>query len=212
MAVPHYWHEGTQHLQRRDAVIAGFITEFATPELGLKKDAFTTLARAIAGQQISVKAADAVWRRVVTAAGGNKRTGKILPLRVLALEVDALRQCGLSERKVRYVRNLALQFSGRAISGRRLEGLDDHAVRNRLVQLDGIGPWTADMYLIFSLWRPNILPLGDLGLIRAIEANYCRGRKATPRKLRELQALWSPYATVAVWYLWRSLDPYPVEY
>jgi DNA-3-methyladenine glycosylase II len=176
----------------------------------MKKDSFTTLARAIAGQQISVKAADAVWQRVVLAVGG--KPAKISPDAVLELQPAVLRLCGLSERKVQYIRHLAERFVCGDISGARLARLADDEVRRELTELKGIGPWTADMYLIFNLWRPNVLPLGDVGLIRAIEQNYCRGRNVSQRKLRELQQLWQPYATVAVWYLWRSLDPYPVEY
>lgn len=176
----------------------------------LKKDAFTTLARAIAGQQISVKAADSVWQRFVACTGG--KTSRISPAAVLALPEVDLRRCGLSERKVEYIRHLAQKFAAREISAAKLAKLEDHAVRAELIRLKGIGPWTADMYLIFNLWRPNVLPLGDLGLIRAIEANYCAGRRVSERRLRMLAERWNPYATVAVWYLWRSLDPYPVEY
>lgn len=208
--VPDYWHEAMQHLQTRDRVLAGYIERYRVPRLTLKKDAFTTLARAIAGQQISVKAADSVWQRVVACTGG--RVNKISPSVVLALPEADLRRCGLSERKVEYLRHLAQQFATRKLNAARLAKLEDHAVRSELIRLKGIGPWTADMYLIFNLWRPNVLPVGDVGLIRAIEANYCAGKRVSQRRLRTLAELWNPYATVAVWYLWRSLDPYPVEY
>ncbi len=209
-SVPDYWHDAMRHLRERDEVLSGYINRFSVPRLTLKKDSFTTLARAIAGQQISVKAADAVWQRVVLAAGG--KPAKISPQSVLNVSPGDLRAAGLSERKVEYIRHLAERFVRREISAARLSRLSDHEVKRALTSLKGIGPWTADMYLIFNLWRPNVLPLGDVGLIRAIERNYCRGRTASQRRLRELKERWQPYSTVAVWYLWRSLDPYPVEY
>lgn len=208
--VPDYWLAGMRHLHERDAVLAGFMQQYSVPRLKLKKHAFTTLARAIAGQQISVEAADAVWRRVYAAAGGRRAT--IRPAPVLQLSQNALRSCGLSERKAEYIRHLAERFARREISASRLARLADHDVKRQLTGLRGIGPWTADMYLIFHLWRPDVLPLGDIGLIRAIERNYCAGRRASGRRLSELRRRWQPYSTVAVWYLWRSLDPYPVEY
>lgn len=208
--VPDYWHTGMRHLHERDEVLSGFMQRYKIPSLTLKKDSFTTLARAIAGQQISVKAADAVWQRVVLAVGG--KPVKIGPSAVLSLRPAKLRAAGLSERKVEYIRHLAERFVRREVSAARLARLADHEVKRELTGLRGIGPWTADMYLIFNLWRPNVLPLGDVGLMRAIEQNYCRGRNASQRKLRELQQRWQPYSTIAVWYLWRSLDPYPVEY
>jgi len=208
--VPDYWHDGMRHLHARDEILSRFMQQYAVPRLTLRKDSFTTLARAIAGQQISVKAADAVWQRVVISLGG--KPAKIHPDAVLAVQPAVLRACGLSDRKVEYIRHLAERFLRRELSAARLARLADHEVRRELVSLRGIGPWTADMYLIFNLWRPNVLPLSDVGLIRAIEQNYCRGRTASQRKLRELERRWQPYSTVAVWYLWRSLDPYPVEY
>lgn len=207
--VPDYWHEAKRHLSR-DPVLAAIITRYPEIKLRLKKDAFTTLARAIAGQQISVKAADSIWARVVTAAEG--KSTKIDPKRVAALNPAHLKACGLSERKALYIQNLAAHFNEKKISAARLAKLSDADAKTALVALHGIGPWTAEMYLMFNLWRPDILPLGDVGLIRAIQINYFKGRKVSLKSIRRVAAPWSPYSTVAVWYLWRSLDPYPVEY
>ena len=207
--VPHYWHEAKQHLSR-DPVLAPIIARFPEIKLRLKKDAFTTLARAIAGQQISVKAADSIWARIVTTAKG--KTTKLDPARIAALKVTQLRSCGLSERKALYIQNLAVHFNEKKISAARLSRLSDADAKTALVALHGIGPWTAEMYLMFNLWRPDVLPLGDVGLIRAIQINYFKGRKVSLKSIRRVAAPWSPYSTVAVWYLWRSLDPYPVEY
>lgn len=191
-------------------MLAGIIARYPLVKLRLKKDSFTTLARAIAGQQISVKAADTIWGRVVVAALG--KPSKIDPARILKLSITELRQCGLSERKARYMQNLAEKFISKEISAGRLKAMANHEAKQALVQLHGIGPWTADMYLMFNLWRPDVLPLGDVGLIRAIRINYFKGRKVSLNSIERVAQPWSPYATVATWYLWRSLDPYPIEY
>ena len=207
--LPSYWHEAKLHLSR-DAVLKPIIERYPEVRLRLKKDAFTTLARAIAGQQISVKAADSIWARVVAAAKG--KPAKIDPTRIYRLSVQELRACGLSERKALYLQNLAEHFIAKKISAAQLARMADAEAKSRLVELHGIGPWTAEMYLMFNLWRPDILPLGDVGLIRAIQLHYFKGRKVSLKSIRRVAAPWSPYSTVAVWYLWRSLDPYPVEY
>lgn len=207
--VPAYWRDAKKHLSR-DKVLGAIIRNYPEVRLTLKKDSFTTLARAIAGQQISVKAADSIWARVVIAAKG--KSAKIDPRRILALQVTDLRACGLSERKAIYLRNLAGHFDAKKISATKLARLTDVDAKAALVELHGIGPWTAEMYLMFNLWRPDVLPLGDVGLIRAIRLHYFKGRKVSLKSIRRVAAPWSPYSTVAVWYLWRSLDPYPVEY
>lgn len=209
-AKPHYWENATAHLSRRDKILKTIIENYPDVKLRLKKDSYTTLARAIVGQQISVKAADSIWSRVVAVAGG--RMTKIDPQKILALQAKALRACGLSERKVLYVQNLAERFVAGELNGRHLSRMQDADLKKRLVALHGIGPWTADMYMMFNLWRPDILPLGDVGLIRAIELHYFSGKKVPLEKIRAAAEPWSPYATVATWYLWRSLDPIPVEY
>ncbi|AFM14406.1 DNA-3-methyladenine glycosylase family protein [Turneriella parva] len=207
---PHYWDTATTHLQRSDKTLAAIIAKYPEVKLRLKKDSFTTLARAIVGQQISVKAADSIWARVVAAAQG--RMTKIDPAKILALNTKALRACGLSERKVSYLQNLSERYVSGHLNGQKLARMQDAEVKKTLVALHGIGPWTADMYMMFNLWRPDILPLGDVGLVRAIELHYFEGRKVPLEKVRKTAAPWSPYATVATWYLWRSLDPIPVEY
>jgi len=208
--LPHYWEEAKGHLGRNDRVLQSIMDAHPEVKLRLKKDSFTTLARAIAGQQISVKAAETIWSRVVAAAEGSMQ--KLNPQKILALKVTRLRACGLSERKAEYIRNLAARFAQKEISAAKLARLSDSGVKESLVALHGIGPWTADMYLMFNLWRPDVLPLGDVGLIRAVELNYFQGKKTPLEKIRKTAAPWSPFSTVATWYLWRSLDPIPVEY
>lgn len=208
--VPLYWHEAKAHLKRQDKVLGAIISAYPLVKLRLKKDSFTTLARAITGQQISVKAADTIWARFVAASAG--RTTHIKPKKVIAMKLVDLRACGFSERKANYIQNLAERFAAKEISGRKLARMQDSQIRETLISLHGIGPWTADMYMMFNLWRPDVLPLGDVGLIRAVELHYFNGKKTGIEKIRQAAAPWAPFSTVATWYLWRSLDPVAVEY
>jgi DNA-3-methyladenine glycosylase II len=205
--VPDYWLRAKRALARRDPVMAGIIS--AHPRIGLRSrgDAFQTLARSIVGQQISVKAADSVWARLVTAAPG------MTPAAVEALDLDRLRACGLSVRKGEYLRDLARHFADGTIHVHRWPGMDDEAVIAELVQVRGIGRWTAEMFLIFNLLRPDVLPVADLGLQKAVAGLYfCHDGLAEPAVVRELAEGWKPWRSVATWYLWRALDPLPVEY
>jgi DNA-3-methyladenine glycosylase II len=173
-------------------------------------DAFSTLARSIVGQQISVKAADAVWGRFCTSCG------ELTPKSVLRRRVTTLRGCGLSERKVEYIRDLCTHFISGRVDPARFVEQDDEAIIAELTDIRGIGRWTAEMFLIFNLLRPNVLPLDDLGLLKAVSVNYLEGEPATGRagraRVEALAAHWAPWRSVATWYLWRSLDPVPVEY
>jgi DNA-3-methyladenine glycosylase II len=205
--VPDYWLRAKRALARRDPVMAGIIR--AHPRIGLRSrgDAFQTLARAIVGQQISVKAADSVWARLVAAAPG------VTSAAVEALDFDRLRACGLSARKGEYLRDLARHFSDGTIHVHQWPEMDDAAVVAELVQVRGIGRWTAEMFLIFNLLRPDVLPVADLGLQKAVAGLYfCHDGLAGPTIVHELAEAWKPWRSVATWYLWRSLDPLPVEY
>lgn len=204
--VPDYWPRAKRALARRDPVMAGLIR--AHPRTGLRSrgDPFQTLARSIVGQQISVKAADSVWGRFVAALPA------VTPAAVHACDPDRLRTCGLSARKGEYLRDLARHFDAGTIRSHRWPRMDDEAVIAELVQVRGIGRWTAEMFLIFNLLRPDVFPVDDLGLQRAASLHYRGGRAITSRALRRLGAGWAPWRSVATWYLWRSLDPVPVEY
>jgi DNA-3-methyladenine glycosylase II len=168
-------------------------------------NAFETLLRAIVGQQISVKAADAVWRRLSAFT-------LIRPDAVRNLSVDQIRSCGLSCMKAEYCIDLADHFAEGLIRPRRWSHLADEAVIEELIDVRGIGRWTAEMFLIFHLLRPNVWPADDLGLLKAISLHYANGERITPSQAREMGELWQPWRTVATWYLWRSLDPVPVNY
>ena len=204
--VPSYWDEACQHLMKKDRVMKRLIPKFGTARLETRGDAFVTLARSIVGQQISVKAAQTVWDRFA------KLPRKITPTNVLKLKVDDMRAAGLSARKVEYLVDLALHFDSGALHVKAWSDMTDDAIIDELVAIRGIGRWTAEMFLIFHLMRPNVLPLDDVGLINGISQNYFSGESVSRSEAREVAAAWAPYCSVATWYIWRSLDPLPVEY
>ena len=203
---PDYWHDAAKLLGRRDPVLKKLVK--ACPEANLRNrgNAFSTLARSITGQQISVKAAQSIWERVAAA------TGKMTPQNILALDSDALRACGLSRAKVVYFKDLAAHFDDGRIRPRRWVHEDEETIIRELADVKGIGRWTAEMFLIFYLLRPNVLPVDDLGLQRAMERLYNDGDALSIDEMRQIAKPWDPWCTVATWYLWRSLDPIPVEY
>jgi len=207
---PGYWDDACKHLSRRDRVMKKLIPRFGEARLQSRGDAFTTLARSIVGQQISVKAAQAVWDRFAALTPGPST--RVLPGAVLALATDALRGAGLSARKIEYLRDLAQHFETGTVHVGQWQKMDDEAIIEELVAIRGIGRWTAEMFLIFHLMRPNVLPLDDLGLLKGISVNYFSGEPVSRAEAREVGEAWTPFRSVATWYLWRSLDPLPVEY
>ncbi|MGO9445617.1 MAG: DNA-3-methyladenine glycosylase family protein [Thiobacillaceae bacterium] len=181
------------------------IMEHPDAVLRSRGNAFETLLRAIVGQQISLKAADSVWARVCA----------LTPIKAAEVQkytVPQLRSCGLSGMKAEYCLDLAGHFAQGRIRPRRWARMDDEAIIEELTEVRGIGRWTAEMFLIFHLMRPNVWPVDDLGLLKALSLHYAAGEKISPRRAREIGEAWSPWRTVATWYLWRSLDPTPVEY
>jgi len=203
---PGYWEDACKHLSRKDRVMKRLIAQSDGACLQTRGDAFTTLARSIVGQQISVKSAQAVWDRFVVLPR------KLTPANVLKLKVDDMRAAGLSVRKVEYLVDLALQFDSGAIDVAGWQSMDDETIIAELVGIRGIGRWTAEMFLIFHLMRPNVLPLDDVGLINGISHNYFSGEVVSRSDAREVAVAWTPYCSVATWYIWRSLDPLPVAY
>jgi len=209
-STPAYWDEACRHLARRDRVMKKLIPRFGDACLRSRGDAFTTLARSIVGQQISVKAAQAVWDRFAVAVGGPPT--RLQPGAVQMLPVPDMRAAGLSVRKTEYLLDLARHFSDGSAQVGAWQAMDDEAIITELVSIRGIGRWTAEMFLIFHLMRPNVMPLDDLGLIKGISVNYFSGEPVSRAEARELGEGWAPYRSVATWYIWRSLDPLPVEY
>ena len=207
---PDYWDEACKHLARRDRVMKKLIPQFGEARLQSRGDAFTTLARSIVGQQISVKAAQSVWDKFVALVGGP--SNRIAPDAVLATEPPRLREAGLSVRKGEYLLDLARNFESGAVHVRQWQQMDDEAIIEELVAIRGIGRWTAEMFLIFHLMRPNVMPLDDLGLLKGISLSYFSGEPVSRAEAREVGDAWAPYRSVATWYIWRSLDPLPVDY
>jgi DNA-3-methyladenine glycosylase II len=203
---PDYWQTACAELAAADPVMAALIARYPDAILGNRGDPFQTLARAIVGQQISVKAADSVWARFAGYAQA------IRPEHIVTLELDALAACGLSRRKAEYLRDLAGHFVDGRIEPACWKTMQDEAVIAELTDVRGIGRWTAEMFLIFSLRRPDVWPLDDIGLQKAVALHYLEGERPTPNVLREHGARHAPWRTVATWYLWRSLDPAVVQY
>jgi DNA-3-methyladenine glycosylase II len=208
--VADFWDDACKHLIKRDRVMKKLIPRFSDAQLESRGDAFTTLARSIVGQQISVKAAQAVWDRLIALTSGP--SSKLSPKAVLDLDAPQIRAAGLSARKVEYLCDLAEHFRSGAVSPARWHDMDDEAIIEELVGIRGIGRWTAEMFLIFHLLRPNVLPLDDVGLIKGISVNYFSGEPVSRAEAREVGDAWAPYRSVATWYIWRSLDPMPVSY
>ena len=201
---PEYWLDACKHLAKKDRVMKRLIPQFGDASLQSRGDAFNTLARSIVGQQISVKAAQSVWRKF------EALPKKMTPANVLKLKVDDMRAAGLSARKVEYLVDLSIHFDAGTVHVKGWDAMDDEAIIDELIAIRGIGRWTAEMFLIFYLRRPNVLPLDDVGLINGISKNYFSGESVSRSDAREVAAAWAPYCSVATWYIWRSLDPVPV--
>ena len=189
------------HLAKRDKVLRRLIKAFPEADFVSRGDPFQALARSIVGQQISVKAAQSIWARFAACAGA------MTPATVRALTPESLRACGFSGRKVAYVQDLAMRFDEGLVKPRRWARMDDEAIIEELVAVKGIGRWTVEMFLIFHMKRPDVLPVDDLGLRRAMERHYNDGDALTRDEMRAIGKPWSPFSSVATWYLWRSLDP-----
>ena len=203
---PAYWDKACADLVKRDRILKKLIPKFGPVHLLSRGDPFVTLARSVVGQQISVASAQAAWTKVEAACP------KLVPQQFIKLGQEKLTACGLSRRKAEYVLDLAQHFASGALHVGKWTSMEDEAVIAELTQIRGIGRWTAEMFLIFNLSRPDVLPLDDLGLIRAISVNYFSGEPVTRSEAREVAANWEPWRTVATWYMWRSLDPLPVDY
>ena len=206
ISFPDYWHEASAELAAGDPVMAGFVDLYSGDSLVSRGDPFGTLVRSIVGQQISVKAADSIWARF------SSTLSAIEPDAVLAVSSEDLRACGLSARKVEYISDLARHFSSGQIHVNRWNAMSDVEIIAELTAVRGIGVWTAEMFLIFNQLRPDVLPLDDVGLQKAVARHYLAGERPDRRKLTEIGERWRPWRSVATWYLWRSLDPLPVTY
>jgi DNA-3-methyladenine glycosylase II len=205
---PDFWLKAKRELARNDPVLAKIIRAYPRVSIERRGEPFYTLARSIVGQQISVKAAQSIWNRVAALAPGMQ------PAEIIALRARKrrLKAAGLSDRKVEYIVDLAKHFAEGTIHPHRWGSMGDEDVIDELVQVRGIGRWTAEMFLMFNLLRPDVFPAGDLGLQKAVHLHYYNDERIALERLRAHGEMWRPYRSVATWYLWRSLDPVPVEY
>jgi DNA-3-methyladenine glycosylase II len=204
---PEYWDRAKRALARRDPVMGAIMRQHPRVYMMVRGEPFMTLARAICGQQISVKAAQSVWDRVCVCL-----EQKISPEAFVAADRKNLRACGLSDRKTEYIADLAQHFVDGKIHARDWPQMSDEEIIAELTDVRGIGRWTAEMFLMFNLLRPDVFPLDDLGLQKGIRVAYYKGRKTSLKTMKKLGETWRPWRSVATWYLWRSLDPVPVEY
>ena len=197
------WDKAVTDLSKNDDIIGKIITDYPKERMEMKNDTLHTLVRSVVGQQISVRAADAIWNRLDEACNNS-----ITENNLLELSIKDMRKTGLSNTKSNYIINIV----NANLSELDWEDMSDEEVSNELCKIKGIGPWTADMFLIFRLGRTNVLPLGDIGLVNAINLHYNNKEKLSKEELMKFKEKWSPWCSIATWYMWRSLDPVPVEY
>jgi len=204
--MPAYWDDAKSELMRCDRVLRRVIPKYEGACLESRGDPFLTLARSIIGQQISMKAAEAIWGRLFASVT------EFTPAKVARVKMDKLRACGLSQRKAEYILDLAAHFKQGGVNIEDWQALDDETVITALTDIRGIGRWTAEMFLIFNLMRPNVFPADDVGLQKAVSLHYFGGEKLTRSELREVGENWAPWRSVGTWYMWRALDPLAISY
>lgn len=204
--VPAFWQQARDDLAKQDPVMQRLVSQFNNSTLYSHGDAFTTLVRAIIGQQISVKAAASVWQKLIISLV------KITPESLHSIDPATLRACGLSVRKISYLQDLSQRFINGEHDEAVWQKMNDEALIAHLIQIKGIGRWTAEMFLIFYMQRPDVLPLADIGLQRAVSIHYNANQPVEKNRLQTIATNWRPWRSVATWYLWRSLDPIPVDY
>jgi len=190
-----------QHLRRNDPVMAGIIDRVGKYAIQYRPAEFESLVRSIVYQQLSGRVASVIFARLLAAAGS-----PLTPSAILKLRPARMRSLGLSKAKTDYIRDLARHTRDRKLVFEELSSLADHEVIERLTQVKGIGVWTAHMFLMFALQRPDVLPVGDLGIRNAIRKAYALEVLPAPAEIEQMAEKWRPWCSVASWYLWRSLE------
>ncbi len=203
---PVFWTVAKKELKKKDKKLGKIIDSYPKDFLFTKSDPFLTLARSIVGQQISVKAAQSVWDNLIS------KLGSVTPNQINKVHSNTLKSSGLSRQKVLYLKNLSHAFINNDLRVNFWNEMSDEEIINDLIKIKGIGRWTAEMFLIFNLCRQDIFPLDDIGMIKGICKLYNYNYPIKKTKLIKIGDRWKPYRSVATWYLWRSLDPIPVEY
>ncbi len=206
MKKPFFWEKAKKELIKRDRKLGSIIKSYPKDFLFTKSDPFYTLSRSIVGQQISVKAAQAVWDKLEI------KIKNMRPLNIKKSHFMTMKSCGLSRQKITYLKSLADAFILKKIEPSKWNNLSDEEIIEELIQIKGIGRWTAEMFLIFNLCRPDIFPADDLGVIKGICECYNLKYPIPKEHAIKISRKWIPYRSVATWYFWRSLDPIPVEY
>ena len=204
---PKYWIKAKKELSKRDPVLKKIINKYKKGFLTNRNDPFFSLCRTIVGQQISTKAADSIWLKFE-----KKCKKKIIPSNVLKLSQRSLRSVGLSRQKISYLKNIAKNFKNKSFRIKDLNKMTDEQAINYIIELKGLGIWSAQMFLMFNLNRPDVFPTKDIGLIRAISKNYRTSYPPSKRFLNKISKLHSGYRSVFTWFMWRSIDPTDVEY
>jgi len=203
---PQYWNKGKSFLSNKDKVLKTIIEKFPNENLEINSNHYHALLNSIIGQQISVSAASAIKKRFFNLHRN------ITPINVLKFNEDTLKFCGLSRQKILYIYNISTFFLENKKFFANINTFDDNKIKEKLITIKGVGNWTVDMFLLFSLGSSNIFPSGDLGFIKAISKLYKKELPLNELYVKRLKIRWSPYCSLATWYLWRSLDPIPISY
>ena len=204
---PIYWQKAKRILSKRDPVLRNVIKKYKKGFLTTRNNPFFSLCRTIVGQQISTKAADSIWNKFE-----KKCKKRVVPNIVLKLSSRTLKSAGLSRQKVSYLKNIAKSFKNKSFNIRKLKKMNDKEAINYVTQLKGLGVWSAEMFLMFNLNRPDVFPIQDIGLLRAISKNYKTSYPPSKSFLDKISKIHNGYRTVFTWYMWRSIDPTDVEY
>ena len=204
---PIYWQKAKRILSKRDPGLRNVIKKYKKGFLTTRNNPFFSLCRTIVGQQISTKAADSIWNKFE-----KKCKKRVVPNIVLKLSSRTLKSAGLSRQKVSYLKNISKSFKNKSFNIRKLKKMNDKEAINYVTQLKGLGVWSAEMFLMFNLNRPDVFPIQDIGLLRAISKNYKTSYPPSKRFLDKISKIHNGYRTVFTWYMWRSIDPTDVEY
>jgi len=204
---PTYWKKAKKLLSKKDTVLRKIIKKYKKGSLTSRNNPFYSLCRTIVGQQISTKAADSIWAKFE-----KKCKKKINPKTILKISSRNLKSAGLSRQKISYLKNIAKAFTSKSFDVVKLRKMNDSDAINYITKLKGLGVWSAEMFLMFNLNRPNIFPIKDIGLLRAISKNYKTTYPPTNKFLEKISKIHYGYRTVFTWYMWRSIDPSDVEY
>ena len=204
---PVYWQKGKKILSKKDTVLKKIITKHKKDFLTTRNNPFFSLCRTIVGQQISTKAADSIWVKFE-----KKCNRKIKPKTILKISSRSLKSAGLSRQKISYLKNIAKAFVNKSFDVNKVKKMNDIDAINYITKLKGLGVWSAEMFLMFNLNRPNIFPVKDIGLLRAISKNYKTNYPPSKKFLEKISKIHDGYRTMFTWYMWKSIDPSDVEY